>query len=113
MFDAAGFAQELTGSSRSGELATSNRIKVLCSSRENQQSFYYVTYNSATYYWCIGVGYDLRQQQYEEMHADANGDQKVSLEELYNYSHTKVLLDSTHGQEIVRSPQNDLFIIFE
>ena len=96
----------------SEDLRDSNRIKVLCSSKQEEQS--YSTDRLATNYWCMGSGYDFRNNQFVSLYADSNSDGRISLEELYVYSQYQIQVNLTQNiQTVVRSPHEDGFIIFE
>lgn len=116
VFDAGGFAAALVGEGPGAEpvedadLRGSQRIKVLCSSRKDEAS--YMTSTNATKYWCLGSGYDYENQRFAGLLADTNSDDRVSLEELYQYAYAEVL--RRHPQQhMVCYPSSDQFIIFE
>ncbi len=116
VFDAAGFVAALVGKElgvepvEDGDLRGSQGIKVLCSSRKDEAS--YMTSTNATKYWCLGGGYDYGNQSFGELLADTNIDDRVSLEELYQYAYDEVL--RRHPQQhMVCYPSSDRFIIFE
>lgn len=112
-FDADNFIADLVKEEyapESSDLRNGQRIKVLCSSRKDELS--YSTDKFATYYWCLGSGYDYRNQSYVPMKADQNTDGRVSLHELYKYSYNEVQ-NSLPAQHIVCYPSADDFVIFE
>ncbi len=112
-FDANSFVYDLTRdeySQESSDLRNGQRIKVLCSSRKDEVS--YSTDSFATYYWCLGSGYDYLNGSFVSIRADKNTDGRVSLSELYRYSYDKVV-SAMPDQHIVCYPQSDNFIIFE
>lgn len=116
VFDATAFMNGIYDSSLdldySEDLRDSKRIKVLCSSRESELS--YSTDRFATNYWCMGAGYNYRSNQFTTLYADENSDGRISLNELYEYSHDQILTNLTsHIQTVVCHPNNDSFIIFE
>lgn len=86
--------------------------KVLCSSEKDESS--YSTNKYATRYWCLGSGYDYMTNPavFTTLYADTNSDSRVSLNELYKYSHDKILA-SNLDQHVVCCPELDNFIIFE
>lgn len=116
VFDANAFTTELLNNENSiiegGELRGSNRIKVLCSSAKDELS--YSTNRYATRYWCLGSGYDYiaNPAVFTTLYADTNLDSRISLNELYQYSHDKILA-SNLNQHVVCCPELDNFIIFE
>ena len=116
VFDANAFTTELLNDENSiiegGELRGSKRIKVLCSSEKDESS--YSTNKYATRYWCLGSGYDYMANPavFTTLYADTNSDSRVSLNELYKYSHDKILA-SNLDQHVVCCPELDNFIIFE
>lgn len=115
-FDADSFVNILTREEYAVEgygLKSSQRIKVLCSSRKEEVS--YSTDLFATYYWCLGSGYDYPNNTFVSIASDSNLDGRVSLEELYEYSHDRVLETLSGGrvQNIVCCPDSDNYIIFE
>ena len=94
------------------DLRNGERIKVLCSSMKNEKS--YATDRFATNYWCLGSGYNKATNTFGSLYADENNDFRVSLYELYSYSHDEIkdnLID--HTQTVVVYPENDNYIIFE
>lgn len=112
-FDANRFVYDLTRdeyTQESSDLRNGQRIKVLCSSRKDELS--YSTDRLATYYWCLGSGYDYLNGRFVSIKADSNSDDRVSLNELYRYSYNKVV-NEMPKQHIVCYPQSDNFIIFE
>lgn len=120
IFDAEAFVAALTSPGRSGELATSSRIKVLCSCKKNQVVHYIEyeqdldeSYDKVTMFWCKGAGYNLLQNTFEQIYADTNADLWVSLDELYSYSYVNVFPLWQDVAEIVCYPQQDSFVIFE
>lgn len=110
VFDPDAFLSILTEEVEGGELGDDRRIKVLCSSQKDEDS--YKTINNATKYWCLGCGFDLEANSFGSLVADTNIDSRISLNELYAYSREKVLANHPN-QHIVCSPSNDNYIIFE
>lgn len=124
MFDIDLFVEELIGienmstdtadilATGTNNLSGTCRIKVLASSRDTEKSAAYL----AVDYWCRGSGYALNSTNESitgcSLYSDSNGDGKVSLEELFDYSYYEVLLENI-GQHVVRYPENDSYIIFE
>lgn len=115
-FDANNFVNELINCPSElyavgkNNLTNSLRIKVLCSSKKGQNS--YSTSHYATNYWCLGCGYDYMNNKYIPMQADSNHDVRVSLNELWKYSHDKIY-NALKKQNVVCWPNNDNFIIYE
>lgn len=113
-FDTDSFVEILTGTDDiytvESDLRDGSRIKVLCSSRKEEVS--YSTDKLATNYWCLGSGYNFRNNSYTSMYADSNTDGRISLEELYLYSYEKIQ-NSVSQQHVIRYPYNDPIIIFE
>ena len=74
----------------------------------------YSTNRYATRYWCLGSGYDYiaNPAVFTTLYADTNLDSRISLNELYQYSHDKILA-SNLNQHVVCCPELDNFIIFE
>lgn len=113
-FDADAFVSILSEKVKSGELAGTSRIKVLCSSKKSEVSYY--TLGVATKFWCLGSGYDLESKTFVSPAADenyvGNRDGKVSLKELWSYSLSEV--NQKHkDQHVVCSDPTDTYIIFE
>lgn len=116
VFDAQAFVNAIYDDSLdvdySEDLRDSNRIKVICSSRQDEAS--YSTDRFATNYWCLGSGYDYRANRFVTLYADENGDGRISLDELYSYSYEQIRTNLVnHIQTVVCYPQDDSFIIFE
>lgn len=117
-FDTEAFVKELTDTDSlfvaESDLRDGSRIKILCSSRKDELS--YSTDRLATNYWCLGSGYDFHNAVFTTLYADDNSDNRVSLEELYIYSHDEILDDLSQigiEQNVVRYPYEDSFVIFE
>lgn len=94
------------------DMRNGERIKVLCSSTKAEVS--YSTNLFATNYWCLGSGYNKNTNTFGDLKADENNDFRVSLYELYSYSHDEIndnLIN--HTQTVVVYPENDNYIIFE
>ena len=107
------FAKEFISSfkssnSRSSEL-TSERFHVLCSSSKTEYSWTWTNYiGFATSRWAKGLGWDYDAKEAVTMEADSDSDNKVTLEELYNYSSTRI---PDNKQTIVVYPDNDNFVV--
>lgn len=112
-FNAEEFVDALTIAIEDGEMVGGNRLKVLCSSEKSENSFETIKY--ATNFWCLGSGYNLQTDTYGALLADTNRDNRISLNELYNYSAANVsaALPQGYTQNVVCSPANDNSIIFE
>lgn len=114
-FDAEAFVQGFseaapTGGQENGSILgkTKDRMKVLCSATQDEPSIIY----HGGQYWSRGCGYDiwcLEELKQRRIPADASGDRRVSLQELYEYCCNEVS-DEEHP---VCYPENDDFIIFE
>lgn len=95
----------------SGELA-SDRFHVICASRPNESSWgtaYDV--ELAVKYWEAGLGWDeINDCRMKTMAADANGDKKVSMAELFAYSEPKIIAAKPMQHPIVY-PENDSMIV--
>lgn len=117
-FDPDAFISDFLLPTRSNDLTYINRTKLLCSSEKNQTSYPNTNeYSYAPFYWCVGCGYWLDQypsESFGTMQADANQDEKVTLDELFEFSSVQVSYAVyPNVQNIVVYPTNDDFIIFE
>lgn len=97
----------------SSNLTGTTCIKVICSSRLDENS--YSSNRYAVNHWCLGSGYNYQTNTWGTILADTtgagNGDGKVSLHELYTYAYNAVA--SNINQHMVCYPTEDAFIIFE
>ncbi len=119
-FDANAFVAKLTGTDptdvtkSNSDLQQSYRIKVICSSRKNELS--YESWDYITKYWCLGAGYDCKNERFTTKRADTNYDGRVTHDELYNYSYKMILNDTEDFsviQHVVCFPNSDSFVYFE
>ena len=93
--------------SRRAELAA-ERFHVLCSSKMTELSWTWTnSIGFASKYWSLGLGWDGLAKVSGDLLADANGDSKVTLQELYAYSEPQI----SYKQTIVAYPDNDDFVI--
>lgn len=116
VFDADSFVTALVSNTDDyvveSDLRNGERIKVLCSSMKEESS--YSTDRFATNYWCLGSGYNKTTNTFGSLYADENNDFRVSLYELYSYSHDEIKDNLiNHTQTVVVYPENDNYIIFE
>lgn len=101
----------------SGELA-SNRYYVLCSSASWEESWGWTAGNGfATKYWEYGAGWNPTTNAINTLEADANADNRVTLNEMYSYSSVKVYeeaqsMSTPMPQTVKVYPENSNFIIF-
>ena len=102
---------------RVGELAVS-RYHVICSSSKTQLSWTWSNLiGFASQFWSDGLGWDSYSKTAVELRADANSDNKVSLQELYDYSVVKVNEEMKRAfsdgktQTVVVYPDYDDFVI--
>ena len=85
------------------------RFHVLCSSSKTEYSWTWTNYiGFATSRWAKGLGWDYDAKEAVTMEADSDSDNKVTLEELYNYSSTRI---PNNKQTIVVYPDNDNFVV--
>ncbi len=103
--------------SRVGELVNS-RYHVICSSSKTQLSWTWSNLiGFASQFWSDGLGWDSYSKTAVELRADANSDNKVSLQELYDYSVVKVneemksAFSDGKTQTVVVYPDYDDFVI--
>lgn len=88
--------------SKSGELA-SERFHVLCASNQSEYSYGGSNGGVATRYWEQGCGWLEVASTRTSLLADANGDSKVTVDELYNYAYPLAV----SYQHMVVYPEND------
>lgn len=88
-----------------------NQIKVLCSSHQKEVSYRYWP----AYYWAYGCSYYMDTNSFsgEELPADQDQNDRITLQELYEYSNKKIVDRYSDKQHIVCYPENDDYIIFE
>jgi len=109
-FSAEAFLEEfLAGDSKSGELAA-ERFHVICASSKTESSWGYRDYEVAVQIWEQGLGWLEQTSVSTDLNADANGDNKVTLAELYDYSYPLVL-SAQPNQHVVVYPENDDFVV--
>ncbi len=99
-------------STESGELA-SKRFHVLCSSSKTETTWSY-SYGIATKYETEGLGWDEINEKVIDLNADANGDNMVTMAELYEYAYPLVLDEVAklgHNQHMVVYPADDDFVV--
>ena len=108
---ASSFIQVFEDESKSGELQ-SDRFAVLCSSRNDEPSYGGSTVSVATKYWLEGAGWSVTSGSICSLFADSNGDNKVSLDELYQYSYDKVVKYMDNQQHTVCSPEGSEIVLF-
>ena len=102
---------------------TNNRFFMLCSSRYKEASFGKMPnsrFSLATKYWLFGGGWNRQLKKGLKLLADKNTDKKVTMSELYSYSHQKVL-KATEGyisdgkairQNVCAYPQNSKLVLY-
>ena len=100
--------------SNSGELAT-NKYKVLCAALSSEKSWGYENaYNKSTAYWLWGIGWNVTTNSTISLNADVNHNNKVTVDELYQYAYPFILGDGVdkYGSHSVVYPENDPMVIF-
>lgn len=97
--------------SKSGELAA-DRFQVLCASRKDETSLGGSVISLATRFWLRGAGWNYETKTACNLEADVDGDDKVTLKELYQYSYDKVKEHSNNRQHVVCSPANSEFVLY-
>lgn len=96
----------------SGELAVP-KYKVLCAAQKNESSYVSSAngYNYAAKNWLMGCGWDLLNKKTVELYADADGNNKVTLNELHTYAYPRILNEKNKSHSVVY-PENDPMVIF-
>lgn len=89
---------------------TTSKYKVICSSRKEETSVG-GKISLATKYWSFGGGWDQSKNKKCKLKADINKDNKVTLNELYQYSYNKVKKERPN-QHICVYPKNSKFIVY-
>lgn len=119
-FDMNAFVNELVGIDNSfsgdvdvmtmeyADLRDVPNIKVLAACKATELSERYLTVK----YWCEGAGHNWSTGGNTQLYADYNTDNRISLNELYNYSKNKVL-NVNPTQHVVCYPEFDHSIILE
>ncbi len=106
------FQPKKTAMARKSEMRK-DKYYVLCSSTEDELSYGDLIYgNRATRYWCEGGGWNYKEQKEDKYYADSNGNNVVTLEELYQYSYDKVVEISEDTQHVVRWPEGSTEKVF-
>ena len=96
----------------SGELAAP-KYKVLCAANKEEKSYAddWDTYNISTNYWLFGIGWQITGNKAGRLYADADGNNKVTLNELYTYAYPLILSGNFKSHSVVY-PENDPMVIF-
>ena len=86
---------------------------MLCAANKVEPSYYYEvnSYNKATNYWLQGIGWQITENKAGSLRADADGNNKVTLNELYTYAYPWILNDRPGSHSVVY-PENDPMVIF-
>ena len=104
------FVEAFCDDSRSGEFANS-KYRVICAARSDEPSYgYEPTGTVPCDVWTMGAGWNYQIGTICSLYADANNDNKVTLNELYNYSNP--LVSREHISHPVIYPSNSNFVIF-
>lgn len=102
--------------SKNGEMLDS-KFLVLCASWKGEESYSVVGVGSlATRYWAMGTGWDSLQNRMISPMADTNTNEKITLEELYQYSYPLVLEAASkihEEQHVSVYPKNSQFVLFQ
>ncbi len=91
---------------RSGEFATP-KYSVICSAAKDEFSYGVWNGSVATKKWALGMGWNVDEEKIVEMEADADRNNKVTLNELYSYSYLGVT-----DSHIVAYPSDSKFVIY-
>lgn len=116
-FDPQAFVESLLGeNTRSANNLCSERIKVFCTAEADEESYGVTGYTVPAI--CTGCGYDPRTELPTSLHADANADGYVSLEEMFQYADSEMdrvisLHPTWHRSTYVRYPIEERYIIFQ
>lgn len=90
-----------------------DNIYVLCSAREDDTARYDMVLGAwATRYWCAGAGSDFLPMSADDMEADSNHNGKVTLNELRDYTNSK-LDDNSKFHRCVSFPAYSNEVIFD
>ena len=98
--------------SNSGEFRTP-KYHVMTAANKSEYSWGYSNYmNISTMVWTMGLGWDYNNNMpYSTLIADANKNGKVSMNELYDYSYSKVLNDYSKGSHVTMYSNNGNLVI--
>lgn len=107
-------------SKKKAKAQAKKKYQIICSAANNEVSYTYGI-SWATEFWSKAGGWDPINNVYTGLMADANGDKKVTMNELYKYSGGEILNRcdekitqgfDLHRQHVMVYPANSKFVVF-